>query len=372
MTHDAMLALLRRMVEIPSLSGHEGPLAAYLAAAMARIGFRSSIDAVGNVVGEIGSGRPVILLLGHLDTVPGDIEVRQEGARLFGRGAVDAKGPLATLICAAAQAHRPAGTTVVVGAVEEETPRSRGAHHLLDGRPPDAVVVGEPSGWADVVVGYKGRVGLIYEVSRPQAHSAVPEEKATEAAIAFWVDLRDYLARLGGGSGLFYRPAAALCRFDGTTDQARLEITCRIPPGFDLDALRAFLGGAERDGTLRFDECTPAVLIDRTAPTVRALVGSIRRQGGRPTLKVKTGTSDMNIVWPRWRVPMAAYGPGDSTLDHTPNEHIDLHEYLRAVGVLADALRALSDMLATAAPREVEDEDGQIASRRLQAIEDRD
>ena len=39
---------------------------------------------------------------------------------------------------------------------------------------------------------------------------------------------------------------------------------------------------------------------------------------------------------------MAAYGPGDSTLDHTDDEQVELEEYLRAVAVLATALDELA------------------------------
>jgi [amino group carrier protein]-lysine/ornithine hydrolase len=73
----------------------------------------------------------------------------------------------------------------------------------------------------------------------------------------------------------------------------------------------------------------------------RALRVAIREQGGTPRFKVKTGTADMNVVAPYWNVPMVAYGPGDSALDHTPNEHVDLVEYERAVAVLTTALMQL-------------------------------
>uniref|UniRef100_UPI0025C3D894 M20/M25/M40 family metallo-hydrolase n=1 Tax=Deinococcus sp. TaxID=47478 RepID=UPI0025C3D894 len=66
-----------------------------------------------------------------------------------------------------------------------------------------------------------------------------------------------------------------------------------------------------------------------------------RAQGGTPTFKVKTGTSDMNVVAELWPVPTLAYGPGDSSLDHTPEERLDLAEYDRAVAVLTEALTRL-------------------------------
>jgi LysW-gamma-L-lysine carboxypeptidase len=60
---------------------------------------------------------------------------------------------------------------------------------------------------------------------------------------------------------------------------------------------------------------------------------------------VKTGTSDMNVVAPVWKCPIVAYGPGDSALDHTPHEHLDLDEYWRAVLVLEATLRQLVSTL---------------------------
>jgi LysW-gamma-L-lysine carboxypeptidase len=67
--------------------------------------------------------------------------------------------------------------------------------------------------------------------------------------------------------------------------------------------------------------------------------------GGKPGFVVKTGTADLNIVAPVWNCPAVAYGPGDSSLDHTPDEHIVLEEYQKAVNVLAEVLRRLSAKL---------------------------
>lgn len=54
---------------------------------------------------------------------------------------------------------------------------------------------------------------------------------------------------------------------------------------------------------------------------------------------VKKGTSDMNTLATTWRgVPMVAYGPGDSALDHTDEERIGAEEYRAARSLLADAV----------------------------------
>ncbi len=85
---------------------------------------------------------PLIVLLGHMDTVGGVVPVRQEGTLLYGRGAVDAKGPLATFV-AAASSPRDARLSltervVVIGAVEEEAATSKGARHAMHCYQPDS------------------------------------------------------------------------------------------------------------------------------------------------------------------------------------------------------------------------------------------
>ena len=79
------------------------------------------IDDAGNAVGVIGQGPNQIVLLGHIDTVPGEIQIEQDGILLYGRGSADAKGPLACFVDAVAKVGVKEGWQfVVIGAVEEE------------------------------------------------------------------------------------------------------------------------------------------------------------------------------------------------------------------------------------------------------------
>jgi [amino group carrier protein]-lysine/ornithine hydrolase len=340
---DESIGLLRDMVQIPSPSGAEADLARHLEGVLRGLGFDSRVDEVGNVVARRGRAEaPMILLLGHLDTAAAAVPPRLDGPVLHGRGTVDAKGPLAAMICAAAQVFCPDVQLVVAGVVEEETPGSRGAVHLRDTLSPGLVVVGEPSGWDGVCVGYKGRLGLRYEVRRPPCHPADPAEKATEVAVRFWERLLAHLEEGGGGGRLFDRPTATLDGFEGVIGRARLELSCRVPPGFDVAGLERWLEAGLRGGTMTVVERTPPILVDRASPVVRCLCAGIRAGGGRPRLKVKSGTTDMNVVSTRWSVPMAAYGPGDSRLDHTEDERIHLDEYLASIAVLADALERMA------------------------------
>lgn len=342
---DPAIELLRQMLEIPSLSRGEHRLAEFLVDAMEELGLTARLDAVGNAIGETGTGRgPTVLLVGHLDTAPGEVPVRNDGTRLWGRGAADAKGPLAAMIVAATRASGFPGRLVVAGAVEEETPGSRGAHHLatsLD--PPDALIVGEPSGWSRITLGYKGKVDVVYRVQRPATHPTNPLPKASEVAAAFWADAFD-IVEGGDGHASFDQLAVTLSSIRGDLEQAELELCFRTPLGYDVDGLLATLGQARRGGGLELLGRVGAVRSDRRSPVVQAITGAIRSCGGEPQLRLKTATSDMNVFAEYWTVPMATYGPGDSRLDHADNEHIELEDYQRGIRVLGDTLVTLGEL----------------------------
>jgi LysW-gamma-L-lysine carboxypeptidase len=287
--------------------------------------------------------------------------VRREGDRLFGRGTVDAKGPLCALAAAAVTAPLPAGWRVtVVGAVEEESWTSRGARSLVaawDRPPPAAVVVGEPSRWNRVTLGYRGSLELIVTLRAPFAHAAGRDRLPAERAVDLWHAVERFCDERNAGRGTreYDRYAAALralrTRDDGAHGVARVQINLRLPLGQRVaavrDALRRHLCAEPDIGSaahlhLRIRGGQDAFQAPRTTPLVAAFLGAIRAEGGQPAFVVKTGTADLTIVGPAWPgVPMAVYGPGDAALDHTPHEHVGLDEYHRAIQVLT---RVVSDL----------------------------
>src|SRR6185312_613024 len=90
----------------------------------------------------------------------------------------------------------------------------------------------------------------------------------------------------------------------------------------------------------------PAFRSDKRSPMVAAFNAAIRANGGAPRIKVKTGTSDMNLVGPFWGCPIVAYGPGDSRLDHQPDEHIMLEDVERATKILTSVIERVALKLA--------------------------
>lgn len=341
--------VLTGLVAIPSLSGEEANAVDWLCLTMRELGYATSIDGAGNAVGTIGSGPHEILLLGHIDTVPGDIPVRVENGILYGRGAVDAKGPLAAFVAAGARAQLPDGVRLtVIGAVGEETFGSPGASWLCEHYPtPNAVVIGEPSGWDGLVLGYKGSVSLTATVTTGLTHSAGPESTSPEMAIDFWTRLTSMLATLNDGAPAGFGTTDATLRSINTTSDGlhvitTLEITFRLPTSVTTAMLRELVTDLDHDIVLSWQPNAEAYRVDKRSALVAPFLAAIRATGGQPRLKVKTGTSDMNLVGPAWQCPIVSYGPGDARFDHTPDEQIPLAEFERGVDVLVSAIERIA------------------------------
>ena len=338
--YDRADALLQGLVERYSPSMQERPAVSFLVKEMSSLGARSYIDRAGNAVGEWGQGDKELLLLGHIDTVPGFIAVRRVGQRLYGRGTVDAKGPLVAFVVAASCTPAAEGHKVtVVGAVEEEAATSKGARALLGNRSPAAVVIGEPSGWDRITVGYKGRLLVDYALSQKVGHTAGPDTTVCEQAVALWqVVAEDAAAFNPEHTRMIERLAPSLRKIESTSDgfveTVSMTIGYRLPLGYDVDGLKARVTEWAGDASVQFRGYEKAYRASRASALARAFVRAIRAAGAQPGFKVKSGTSDMNVVGPVWKCPIVAYGPGDSRLDHTPHEHIDLGDYHRAIDVL--------------------------------------
>jgi LysW-gamma-L-lysine carboxypeptidase len=367
------IELVRGLVAIPSLSRQESAASAWLVEQMRGAGYdRAYVDDAGNAVGELGdaSASRTIVLLGHIDTVPGNIPVRIENDLLYGRGSVDAKGPLATFVAGAARfgsaaAKAAAVHIVVVGAVEEEAATSKGARFIANrfngssAPTPSACIIGEPSHWNRVTLGYKGRLLLDFTADQPMAHTAGPDASVASVVVDFWNWVTAHAAKVNEGKDkVFDQLSPSLRRFITSTNDQMHDIVdgqfaWRLPVGFDTEAFMRELEQASRLAgqqasrttfSLKFRGHEKAWRGDRNNALVRSFLAGLRTIDASEKLGfvVKTGTSDMNVVGPMWQCPIVAYGPGDSSLDHTPNEHLPVDEYWKAVTVIEETLKAFS------------------------------
>ncbi len=278
--------------------------------------------------------------------------MRRRGGRIYGRGSVDAKGAIAAALCAGREFSGP-GELTIVAAVGEETD-GRGARHLASHRGPDRVVVGEPSGWDGVTIGYKGELQIVATFRGRRTHYSSPTPTTTDLALDWTAAVRSLAAARHSESlfaSLTAKTVAVDSRRKGDAETTRVTVDLRIPPGLSTSEVLALLPLEPGRPRVTIRIRAEPIEVGRTNPTVLALSAGIRALGERPTLWRKSGTSDLNVVVPAWGVPAAAYGPGDARLDHTARESLAEAELVRSVAVLRSAFDQLAREARSAAGR---------------------
>jgi LysW-gamma-L-lysine carboxypeptidase len=342
---DKEIFLLEELLKRYSPTYQEQEAVEVLIEAMRQWGFDTHIDEVGNAIGSIGNGTKEIIMLGHIDTVEGNIPVQRQGDLLFGRGSVDAKGPLACFTSAAARlGFQTDWKLTVIGAVGEEGD-SRGAKYLCHRYQPNFLIIGEPSGWERIALGYKGSAWCSLTAKQYQAHYAAAAKTACDLVFDAWASLRAYAHHFNQNKPkVFDQLTATLTEIsshnDGFEQTAAIKLNLRLPPDFALEDMLTALAFDENIH-IHIEDEIQAYRAEKNSPLVRAFLSAIRAAGGQPGFTLKSGTSDMNIVAPIWNCPTVAYGPGDSSLDHTPHEHISITEYKQSINILEKVLRQI-------------------------------
>jgi LysW-gamma-L-lysine carboxypeptidase len=367
MSEQTAVRFLVNLLGIYSPSGKEGDAANYLAAEMGRMGFDVGKDTLGNVIGVVGEGAPVILLCGHMDTVAGVLPLRIEEGKIYARGAVDAKGPLAAMIMAAVEAVKEPGFKgkILVASVVEEEATSRGVKHLItQGIKADYAIFGEPSGVENITVGYKGQIQLKISTKTETGHASTPwmYENALEKAYEVWLQIKNASTypSLDPSESPFNALTACLVKVQGgratsvVPFEAEMNLDIRVPIQFttaqvfeQIQKIIAKYQAANPKVSVKaavLDTVEPFE-VNKASPLVHVLSSSVRKVLNKPaTLLHKTGTGDMNILGKAMNLPIVTYGPGDSHLDHTLDEHIEVSEYLSAIAVYKETILRLSEL----------------------------
>jgi LysW-gamma-L-lysine carboxypeptidase len=363
--NEKAVQLLTNLLGIYSPSGKEDEIGNFLAEEMVKLGFEVGKDGIGNIIGVVGEGEPVILLCGHMDTVGGHIPLRVTQDKIYARGAVDAKGPLAAMVVAASEVVKDKafkGKILVASVVQEEA-TSAGVKYLInEGIEADYAIFGEPSGAENITIGYKGNLHIKITCKTETGHSSTPwlYENALEKAFELWQQIKNSLPPIEKQESPYYAITACLIKLAGGKAtsvipfESEMDIDIRIPP--PLSAAQVFSDtkkvisqyqSANPEVTVKVEvkDTNDPFEVNKSSPLVHALSASIRKVFGKPaTLLRKTGTGDMNILGRAVNAPIITYGPGDSHLDHTKDEHIIINEYLASIQVYKETLLKLAEL----------------------------
>jgi [amino group carrier protein]-lysine/ornithine hydrolase len=352
------IELLKRSLEEYTPSKAEAPLANLVKdKSINELGFeQANIDNVGNVIATKGSGRPIILLCGHMDTVPGRVPIRVGNGYLYGRGASDAKGSLIAMLLAASEFPKQRGSIIFAGVVDEEG-NATGIKELVRSKSTiDYAIFGEPSGINNITIAYKGRFAfrLTCDVGS-SAHASAPwlAKNSIEEVYDFWQAIQSEIGRVESGKDRPGKITCSLTEISGgsshnvTPQKCKITVDIRIPTTNTSKMIHNLVASVIKDvaikknvrATYRIEDMTEPFEADHTSPLVRALSLSILDVCKKsPILLRKTGTGDMNILGNAFKIPVVTYGPGDPHSSHTIDEKISISEYISSIDVFNRAL----------------------------------
>jgi putative selenium metabolism hydrolase len=372
---DALETFALELVRTPSPSGAEGAVASLVEAELRRFGYDVEVDALGNVIGTLDAGPgPCVLFDAHMDTVgvtdPSAWSVDPAGevrdGRLYGRGAMDMKGPLAALIHGAAAAQLTGGRVVVSASIAEEMIEGFATVAVARRVRPDVAVICEATR-RRVAVGQRGRAELIVEVHGRPTHSSRPDlgvnaveamADVLRAARAIALPTHPVLGpAILVPTDIASRPFPALSvvpdrctvTFDRRTLPGEREEDVLEPLRAAVDAAVAPHGatGTVTIGVDRFDSYSgapveapnfaPAWFLGPGEPPASTALAALSAEPTHWSFCTNgSGTAALGI-------PTIGYGPGDETLAHRVDEFIaldDLHAGARGYATLAAALTA--------------------------------
>jgi putative selenium metabolism hydrolase len=381
----ALVQFLRDIVSIPSFSSQEEKVVRRIAAEMERVGFDEvRFDAVGNVIGRVGSGPVKIMFDNHIDTVgvgdreawggrdPFDAQLKDR--KIWGRGVVDEKAAMASTVYAG-KLIKELGlakqcTVWVVGSAMEEDCDGLSLLHLIqnEGVKPDYVVLGEPTD-LDIYRGHRGRVELTVTTKGLSAHAAHCHKGVNPlykmAPILLDIEkLNERLAVddfLGKGTITVSFMEVRTPSLNSVPDTAKIFLDRRLTAGETMDlaveqirSLPSF-----RDATVEVlrheakawtgkavaqEKYFPTWVLPEDHDLVQAAVEAVQEaRGTRPRVSRWVFSTNGVATMGRLGIPTVGFAPGLEELAHTTREYIEVDHLVTAVvgaALLPDKLAA--------------------------------
>ena len=325
-------------------------------------GVEVRVDDAGNTLGVRDSGRdgPHVVLNTHIDTVPPHVPFERDEGVIRGRGACDAKGPLAAFLGGFLGVELRRGRLTLAVTPDEET-ETAGARALSFDPKPDAVLVGEPTE-LDVCNAAKGRFQATVTVRGANAHAAEPEDgvNAVRAAGDLLEAFDDFDDREGtpDPSESLGAPTLTPTTVEGGTAENQVPAACSVvvdrrsippetPEGFRAALANHLRERAPDDVGVEVSLAEwkmPFLEAFETSPDAE-IVGILRRASGGAVRPFGAATEASYFAD---LAPTVVFGPGaladdEGPVAHAPREYVRVAEVERAAAAVETTLSDLTD-----------------------------
>lgn len=368
---DQIVGFLRDLIAIPAESGQEGPVVDRVRREMEKVGFDEvRVDPMGNVLGRIGSGRKIIMMDSHLDTVGvGDrrewawdpYQGKVEDGYVYGRGACDQRAGIACLVYAG-KIIKELGlegdyTFYAVGSVMEEDCDGLPWLYILreDKIPADCVVLTEPTNLR-VYRGHRGRMEIEVHLRGVSCHASAPERgvNAIYKMTQLVAEIEKLNERLRSDSFLGKGTVAV------TEIRSLSPSLCAVPSACTIHLDRRLTAGDTKESAvaevkalpgaeeaqvevLQYDRPSytglaypmekyyPTWLLEEDHPLVRVGVNTYQAVFDKPPIVDKwtfstNGVGSMGIMG----VPTIGFGPGEEDVAHSVHERVAVRHLVEA------------------------------------------
>jgi succinyl-diaminopimelate desuccinylase len=318
-------------------------------------GSHNGLPVIAATVGaSAAADAPTVILHGHLDVVPGRPEQfvpRTDGDRLFGRGAYDMKGGLASMMVAARDLVEQSAVRVhlvVVSDEESDEITQRGSDYLVEqGYTGDFAITGEPT---DLHIGVqaKGVLAMRLEVSGKSAHGSTPwlGDNAVLKAIDVFRQIES-MPFSRESSEFFDRPSISLGRIMGgdvinkVPDMCAMDVDVRYLPGQDPDRILEQVSAIPDVHVGKVFTRAPAI-VERSNPYVQLLASAVAE--GTPAERISVGRDGASdaISFIEAGVPAVEFGP-EGAGHHGPEEWVSIPSLSRYRAALVEFVHLIGE-----------------------------
>lgn len=363
-TKEEKIKILSDVVAIKSVNGNEIEVANYLKDLFAEYGIESKIVPVTetrvNLVAEIGSGKPVIGVSGHMDVVsPGDetewtsdpFTLTERDGNLYGRGSNDMKSGLinlALVLIELKESNELTNGTVRLMATTGEEVGGAGSKKLYEEGYMDDVDylwVAEPS-QDTIIYSHKGSLNLRVTSTGEAAHSSMPDQgyNAINALMEYLLDMDKKLNHDERTNEVLNKLVSSTTIFNGGNqvnsipDKAVAEINVRTIPEFNNDEVITLFDTTadeyNKKGSKIEVEVTmslPSVLTSGQSKMIELSKELGKKYLGLDlSIKASTGVTDgSNLLRGKdTNFPFMMFGPGETKMAHKVDEYVDKEVYL--------------------------------------------
>jgi len=335
-----------------SPSGRETVMASVIKKQLKEVGYSDvRADPTGNIGGRLRGAGKSVLIFGHMDTVPGRLPVSFSDGIFRGRGAVDAKASLLSLMLGSAEA-KDAGSelNITFFSVVDEEGKNMGIRSIINrGIKAEYAIFGEPSNTVDLTVGYRGRLLIEMTVTTAPHHASAPWQGIN--AIEKCVDLFREIAGFYGNGRNFRDISVSLTSISArdshnvTPSRARCSIDLRYPPSRSEDSIMDEITRIVNSQTkeywvgLRIINFVKPYVTNMKSKLANSFKTGIKEvTKNQPSMLFKSGSGDMNIMGNKCNIETLTYGPGDPGLSHTSIESVSLSDIEKSIKIIKNSL----------------------------------